>query len=265
MPLADDMFDSLRIERLDDLLRVRIDNPRNRVNAVDGELHRELAALMAELKRDQTIRAVILTGNEQGFSAGGDFSWIAGLESTEVVEVQLHARQLLWDLLDIEVPLIAAVNGPALGFAATIALLCDAIFMAEDAWISDPHVRIGLVAGDGGCAIWPLALGPALAKRYLLTGDRLEASDALRLGLVTHVVPAAELQDEAVRFARRLMSGPPLAIRYTKLAVNQYLRQTLLTAFDYSLAMEATTLRSADAREAIKALRDHREPEFRGV
>jgi enoyl-CoA hydratase len=138
------------------------------------------------------------------------------------------------------------------------------IFMAETASLADPHVRVGIVAGDGGTAIWPLVLGPARAKQYLLTGDALGAADAERLGLVNRVLPAAALQDEALAFARRLAEGAPLALRYTKLAVNQWLKHAAQLSFDVATALEIVTFQSEDHREALAALREKRKPSFRG-
>src|SRR5204863_5579789 len=117
------------------------------------------------------------------------------------------AKQMIWDLLDVELPIVAALNGPAVGLGASLALLCDVIFMADSATIADPHVRVGIVAGDGGTAIWPLVLGPARAKQYLLTGDAVSAAEAEQIGLVNRVVPAAELHQEALAFAHRLAAG----------------------------------------------------------
>ena len=174
------------------------------------------------------------------------------------------ARQLLYDLLDVQLPIVAALNGPAVGLGASIALLCDVIFMADTATIADPHVRVGVVAGDGGTVIWPLVLGPARAKQYLLTGDPVTASEAERLGLVNRVVAPDALQDEALAFARRLADGAPLALRYTKLAINQTLKQAATVAFDVATALEIVTFQSDDHREALAALREKRKPKFEG-
>ena len=156
------------------------------------------------------------------------------------------------------------MNGPAIGLGASIALLCDVIFMADTAHIADPHVRVGIVAGDGGAVIWPLVLGPARAKQYLLTGDPVSADEAERIGLVNRVVPAAELDAEALAFATRLAAGAPLAVRYTKLAVNKLVKDALATAFDTSTALELVTFLSRDHVEALAALREKRPPEFEG-
>jgi len=151
-----------------------------------------------------------------------------------------------------------------MGLGASIALLCDVIFMADTATIGDPHVRVGIVAGDGGAAIWPLAVGPARAKQYLLTGDPLGAAEAERIGLVNRVVPAADLDREAMVFAERLAAGAPLAVRYTKLSVNKLVKDALNVAFDASTALELVTFQSEDHQEALAALREKRAPSFKG-
>jgi len=258
-------FRALRFERLGPVLRVTIDHPTSELNAVDDLLHGELARLFRELRREREARAVVLTGHGRAFSAGGDFAWLDSFEDLRQLEpLRRDARQLVYDLLDVELPIVAALNGPAVGLGASIALLCDVIFMAETATLADPHVRIGIVAGDGGTAIWPLVLGPARAKQYLLTGDPVPAAEAERLGLVNRVVAPGALQDEALAFARRLAEGAPLAVRYTKLAVNQALKQAATVAFDVATALEIVTFQSADHREALAALREKRKPKFEG-
>jgi enoyl-CoA hydratase len=258
-------YEAIEFERLGDVLRVTLANPRNELNAVDGGMHAELRRLFEELKGEDAARAVILTGSGRAFSAGGDFAWMAGVRPEDLSAMRREGKQIIWNLLDVEVPIVAAVNGPAVGLGATLALLCDVIFMAEEAKLADPHVRVGIVAGDGGAVAWPLAVGPAVAKRYLLTGDAMTAADAERLGLINHAVPAGELQDEALAFAQRLARGAPLAVRYTKLAVNQLVKQALTTAFDYSTALEVLTFASADHREALRALSAKQPAEFAGA
>ena len=136
--------------------------------------------------------------------------------------------------------------------------------MADTATIADPHVRVGIVAGDGGAAIWPLAVGPARAKQSLMTGDAVNAVEAERIGLVNRVVPAAALEDEALAFAQRLADGAPLAVQYTKQAVNKLVKDALNVAFDTSTALEIVTFQSEDHREALAAIRDKRAPKFKG-
>ena len=205
-------YQALHFERIGDVLRVTIDHPDSKLNAVDGLLHEELTRLFADLKREDRARAVVFTGRGPAFSAGGDFAWFPSLDDMQKLEhLRRDAKQMIWDLLDVQVPIVAAINGPAIGLGASLALLCDVVYMADGATIADPHVRVGIVAGDGGAAIWPLAVGPARAKEYLLTGDPVPAAEAERIGLVNRVVPAADLADEALAFATRLAEGAPLA------------------------------------------------------
>jgi enoyl-CoA hydratase len=256
---------ALGIERLDRVLRVTIRHPSSELNAVDELLHDEIGALFRSLRREREARAVVLTGSQRAFSAGGDFAWLSSFTDLAQLDPLRHdAKQILTDLLDVEVPIVAALNGHAVGLGASIALLCDVIFMAEGATLADPHVRVGIVAGDGGTVIWPLVLGPARAKQFLLTGDPVSAVEAERLGLVNRVVAPEKLQDEALAFANRLASGAPLALRYTKLAVNQWIKQTALTTFDFATALEIVTFQSEDHKEALAALREKRKPRFEG-
>jgi len=258
-------FTTLATERIGDVLKVTIAHPTSPVNAVDQTLHEELAALFRALRRETRARAVLLTGRGRAFSAGGDFGWFPKLQDPDTLEaVRRDGKQMIWDLLDVELPIVAAVNGPAVGLGASIALLCDVIFAADTASFADPHVRVGIVAGDGGVAIWPLVLGPARAKHHLLTGDPVSAAEAERIGLANFVVPAAELDERALAYARRLADGAPLALRYTKLAVNKLVKDALNVAFDASTALEVVTFRSDDHKEALAALREKREPRFTG-
>jgi enoyl-CoA hydratase len=260
-----DGYEALRFERHGDVLQVTIDHPHSDLNAVDGLLHEELARLFRELRRERTARAVLLTGEGRAFSAGGDLRWMPTLSSVERLdELRLDARQLIWDLVDVELPIVAALNGPAVGLGASIVLLCDVIVMADTATIADPHVRVGIVAGDGGTAIWPLLVGPARAKQYLLTGDALEAAEAERIGLVNEVVPPAELLERGRWWAGRLAAGAPLAVRATKVAVNAQVKRALLESFDLATASELMTFLSDDHQEALAAMREKRPPEFRG-
>jgi enoyl-CoA hydratase len=261
--LEDGDFETVRIKRDGKLLHVTLDHPP--VNAVDDTLHTDLTRLFARLRHESDARAIVLTGQGRVFCAGGDFHWFPQLRGAEQLDrLRRHATRLIWDLLDIEIPIVAAVNGPAAGLGATLALLCDVIFMAESATIADPHVCMGVVAGDGGTAIWPLAVGPARAKEYLLTGDPLTAVEAERIGLVNHVTPDDELHDRATAFAGRLADGAPLALRATKLCVNNWVKEALRSTFDTACALELVTFESDDHEEAVAAFREQRPPLFHG-
>lgn len=259
-------YEHVRFEKLDgDILMVTIDRADSAVNAVDATLHHELAALIAELKAEREARCVVLTGAGSAFSAGGDFDWFPTLQQPGQIEsLRQDAKRMLWDLLDVQVPIVAALNGHAMGLGASIALLCDVIVMAESARIGDPHVKVGLVAGDGGTLIWPLAVGPALAKQYLLTGDAMSSAEAYRVGLVNVVVPDDECVTRAVEFARRIAANAPLAVQYTKLAVNALLKDAATTAFDVAAALEVATFHTHDHVEAVAAVRERRRPRFEG-
>ena len=260
-----DAYRALRFDRVGDVLRVAIDHPDSALNSVDALLHGELTRLFRDLKREDRARAVLFTGRGRAFSAGGDFAWFPTLDDLEKLEhLRRDAKQMIWDLLDVELPIVAALNGPAVGLGASLALLCDVVFMAETATLADPHVRVGIVAGDGGTAIWPLVLGPARAKQYLLTGDPVSAEDAFRMGLANRVVAPEALEEEALAFAARLAAGAPLAVRYTKQAVNKLVKDALNTSFDTATALEIVTFGSEDHREALAALREKRPPVFKG-
>jgi enoyl-CoA hydratase len=258
-------FTTLQLEHRGQELRVTIAHPTSELNAVDEALHSDLTRLFSGLRREDEARAVLLTGRGRAFSAGGDFAWFPKLrEAGRMEALRRDAKQLIWDLLDVELPIVAAVNGHAMGLGASIALACDVILMADTATVGDPHVRVGIVAGDGGTAIWPLAVGPARAKEYLLTGDPLTAAEAERIGLVNRVVPAVDLDAAAMRMAERLAVGAPLAVRYTKLSVNKLLKDALNVAFDTATAYELVTFHSEDHREALAAIREKRPPVFKG-
>jgi enoyl-CoA hydratase len=252
-------------DRDDAVLTVTIDHPDSDLNAVDEELHGELARLFADLRTERDARALVLTGAGRAFCAGGDFDWFPTLRTVAALaELRDAARSMIWDLLDVEVPIVCALNGHAMGLGASIALLCDVVVAGEGVRIGDPHVKVGLVAGDGGVVIWPLAVGPALAKEALLTGDPLTAERAAAIGLVNHVVPAHEVQQTARAIAERMAANPPLAVRFTKAAVNQQMKAAMTAGFEAAAALELATFLSDDHAEAVAAAVEHRTPRFEG-
>lgn len=258
-------FTTIDFERDGDVLVVTVDHPTSSINAVDHDLHGDLTALFPRLRSERDARAVLLTGRGGAFSAGGDFNWFPELQDPDVRnELRHDARSMIWDLLDVHLPVVAAVNGHAMGLGASIALLSDVVFVAESARIGDPHVSVGLVAGDGGTIAWPLALGPMLAKRFLLTGDPVTAAEAVQLGLAYRSVADDQLHDEALAFAHRLAAGAPLAVQLTKQAVNAWIKATAAVPFDLAQALELTTMTSSDHSEALAALAEKRPPRFEG-
>ena len=252
-------------QRDGDVLVVTIDRPGDDLNRVDGPMHEALTLLFHDLRREREARAVLLTGRGRAFSAGGDFDFFPTLQEPGALDaLRLDARQLIWDLLDVHLPIVCALDGPAVGLGASIALLCDVIVMGESATVSDPHVRVGVVAGDGGTVAWPLAVGAARAKQYLLTGDPVAAREAERIGLVNEVVPDGEVVERGMAWARRLAAGAPLAVQYTKQAVNALVKDALNRSFDVATALEIVTFRSDDHAEALAAIREKRAPRFEG-
>jgi len=259
-------YENIQVDIDDGVATVTLNRP-DALNAVTRAMHAELEALFGEIGVDRDVRAIVLTGAGRAFCAGGD---VKEMDSTDVANdrpagiFDSGARQLVTSLLSIEQPVIAAVNGVAVGLGATLALLCDVVYMADSARIGDTHISIGLVPGDGGAVIWPLLVGPARAKEYLLTGDLIEAPEAERIGLVNHVVPADRVVEDATALARRLAGGPAMAIRLTKLSIQRAILQQALANMDVSLALETITGKSHDYQEATSAWAEKRTPEFKG-
>jgi enoyl-CoA hydratase len=209
-------------------------------NALDGQLHAALLDALNNIAADSGVRAVVLTGAGHCFSAGGDTALIRAMQRDLTVRHATLdlARKLFDRFLTLETPVVAAVNGPAVGAGCTLALLCDVMFIAAEAYLSDPHVNVGLVPGDGGTVLWPLVAGLPAARAYLLSGDRLSAADAHRLGIAHQIVTGDAVLTEAHAFATRLAAQPRTAVRQTKrlLRLDPDRTRTLL---DVALAAEA--------------------------
>ena len=235
-------------------------------NAVDGALHEDLAHVFYDINQDENADVVVLTGHGRWFCAGGEMSWFQDLinHKEKWRSMIVEAKKILNGLLELEKPIIAKVNGAAAGLGASIALLCDMAYASEDAVIGDPHVKMGLVAGDGGAVIWPHLVGLHKAKEMLLTGRMLPASEAHRMGLINHVVPAAELDAAVDAVADDLASGATLAIRWTKTVMNLELRRINAAISDAAFAYETLTNDSEDHQEAVNAFVGKRAPIFKG-
>jgi len=258
-------LETMHVERDGHVLTVTIDHPASPMNAVDAALHHDFGELFRLLKQEGDARVVVLTGTGPAFSAGGDMAWFPELrDPARMHTLRREAKQIVWDELDVEIPIVCALNGPAVGLGASIALLCDVIVMADSATIIDPHVQVGLVAGDGGAAIWPLLVGPLAAKRHLMLGEPLTADEAVRLGVAAEVCAADELGRVARGWADRIAAQAPLAVQGTKLSVNQQIKQALLTSFDLSTSLEMPCFLSADHAEAVSAFVEKRRPSFEG-
>ena len=256
-------YTALQISRRGKILTVTLNDPGRR-NAVGERMHAELADIFTDLACDATSTVIILTGAGHAFSAGGDIARMQQMvDDPSLFESDVvAAKKLIFSLLDLEKPLIAKINGHAIGLGATLALFCDVTFMAETARIGDPHVGIGLVAGDGGAIIWPQLLGFARAKEFLLTGALLEAHRAEAIGLINYCLPAGDLNAAVDAFADRLANGATHAIRGTKATINLELKRLAELMLDRGLAREAATVRTADHAEAVAAFAQKRTPHF---
>jgi enoyl-CoA hydratase/carnithine racemase len=212
----------------------------DKMNAVDDAMHAELCAVWDELAADLTVRAIVLTGAGRAFCAGGDNSTFPFGEDPDHVRRRRMrtVRRIVDTMIGCEIPVVAAVNGPAVGLGATLVSLCDMAVMAEGAFLSDPHVSVGIVAGDGNAVTWPLMMGLMRAKEFLYLSERITASQACELGLVNRVVPTDKVVSTAVEIATRLASQPTQALQQTKRLVNAHLRASAAVMMDLATAAE---------------------------
>jgi enoyl-CoA hydratase len=231
-------------------------NRPERLNGVSAELHQRIADVWRETAADPAARAVVLTGAGRAFSAGGDFDHLLRHHHDEELRdrsIRLD-RAIQTEMIRFPLPVIAAVNGPAVGLGCSLALGCDLVLMADDAYFADPHISVGLVAGDGGVTLWPLLTSLLRVKEYLYTGDRIPAATAVELGLANRVVPAADLQQEALTLAHRLARQPAEALRATKMALAVVVEQMSRGGMEAALMAERATMTSPDHVRIINEL-----------
>ncbi|MEO1406389.1 MAG: enoyl-CoA hydratase-related protein [Pseudomonadota bacterium] len=236
------------------------------VNGVDAAMHDELAKVFTDLQRDSGSDIIVLSAKGRAFCAGGDVDWF-----DEQIEHPEKFRDIAWDakrivlsLLEMEKPIICRLNGAAAGLGATIALLCDIIIADETAKIGDPHVKVGLVAGDGGALIWPQLIGYAKAKELLMTGDLLTGAEAKDLGLVNYAVPADQLDGKVAELVAKLAANPKWAVRWTKTITNIPLRALAAQLMDASIGWESVSNTLKDRAEAVAAFKEKRPPKLTG-
>lgn len=244
------------------MLVLTLSNP-GKLNATDATLHLELSRVFRDIHDDDSVRAIVVTGEGDAFSAGGDLSWInqqvGNYEQT--MKVMREAGDIVRTMIDCDTPIVSAINGVAVGAGLAVALLADISIIDEATRLSDGHARIGVAAGDHAVAIWPLLVGMAKAKYYLLTADFIDGAEAERIGLVTRAVPAADVLPTALEIATRLAHGPRDATKFTKRALNHWLRQALPN-FEASLAYEMLNFLGPDAAEGVDAITHKRRPDF---
>ena len=234
------------------------------LNSTNFRLHNELSRIWLDIGADPEVRVAVVTGAGDAFSAGGDFEMIEQAIDNPAIVAQntKEAGDIVYNILNLDKPVISAINGVAVGAGLAVALMADISIAAEDARITDGHIRLGVAAGDHAAMSWPLLVGLAKAKRYLLTGDGLSGAEAERIGLISMAVPAGELMTVAMDMAVRLAKGPPIAVGHTKRVLNQWLRLGGHTAFDYSAALETLGFLGEEVKEGLASLQEKRDPNF---
>ena len=258
-----DGYEDLLFERRDDgVVLITINRP-DRMNATDARLHSELSRVWRDVAADDATKVAVVTGAGRAFSAGGDLEMLQKMSGNyaAIARMATEAADLVLNMLDCEKPIVSAINGTAVGAGLAVALMADISVIAEDARLTDGHLRLGVVAGDHAAILWPLLCGMARAKYYLLTADFLDGREAERIGLVSRCVPRERVVEEALEIAGRLAAGPQQAARWTKRTLNHWLRAAI-PAFDASVAYEMLTFLGDDVQEGTRALVERREPRF---
>src|SRR5512144_1255612 len=240
---------AVRVESDGPVRIVRLSRP-DQLNAVNGDLHLGLTQLFPQLSADPDARAAVITGEGRAFSAGGDFDLLDRMAQDRDLrrDVIAEGRELVLNMLRCRVPVVAAVNGPAVALGCSVIALSDVVYMAESAYLSDPHVTVGLVAADGGPLTWPLHTSLLLAKEYAFTGDRISAARAAEIGLANHVCPDEEVLPAALATAHRIAALPRQAVEATTRALNLHVERAVLATIDFALAAETESFDTPELR-----------------
>lgn len=258
MPIDPSRYSFLDVRIDDGIAFVTINRP-ERANSCDEEGHGEFATILRDVASDDRVKVAVLHGAGTAFSVGATFDWMEQLtEDPEMlVDLQAQVRELVRSHIDLDKPIVSAINGAAAGSGMMLALLCDWVIVEEQAKLCDGHIRAALAAGDGGTMIWPLTVGLTRSKRWLMTGDWLDAHEAERIGLVTEVVGEGESLARATEVAKRFLGMPELAVRFTKQALNQWLTLGAAVSFDFAAALETQTftLGGDEVRARVQAMR----------
>src|SRR5271166_1149613 len=261
-------YQYLLVEKTDGIATVTINRPET-LNAVTPEVHGELEYIWIDLARDKEVKAIVLTGAGRAFSSGGDVKAMAERALTPhgnryALDVPARTLRIFEHMLSTPQPIIAAVNGDAMGLGMTLALFADISIVADDARLGDTHVKVGLVAGDGGAVIWPLLLGPQRAKEFLMRGKLIKGAQAAAMNLVNYAFPKEKVLEEAHKIATEIAANPVWAVRWSKAAVNKQLKAQLNQTLELSIAYESLTMLTNDYKEAANAFAEKRTPVFQG-
>jgi enoyl-CoA hydratase/carnithine racemase len=237
MKYAYDLPDAVRVEADGPVRIVRLCRPEH-LNAINDDLHLGLTRVFPQLTADAEARVAVITGEGRAFSAGGDFDLLDRMVKDRTLrqDVIAEGRDLVINMLRCRVPVVAAVNGPAVGLGCSVVALSDVVYMAESAYLADPHVAVGLVAADGGPLTWPLHTSLLLAKEYAFTGEKIPAARAREIGLANHVCPDDEVFDAALAAARKIAKLPRQAVEATKRVLNLHLERAVLATIDFAMA-----------------------------
>lgn len=268
-PIDYSEFDFFQVEIGEDGVAIVTMNDGDKLNAVGPHNHWQLEDIWLKLARDERIKVIVLTGAGRAFSAGGDVKKMAQRAQTEyglkyALRVPQNTLRLWEHLLLCPQPIIAAVNGDAIGLGTSLMLFCDMSIVADDAKLGDTHIRVGLVAGDGGAVMWPLLVGPQRAKEYLMRGKLLTGAKAEEIGLVNYAYPKEAVLDEALKVAREIAAQPLWAVRWSKASVNKQLKAQVNQILELSIAYESMTMLTHDYAEATRAFANKEKPVFKG-
>ncbi|MBI5269343.1 enoyl-CoA hydratase/isomerase family protein [Piscinibacter koreensis] len=234
------------------------------MNATNGRLHWELTKVWGVVNDDPKTKVAVITGaGDKAFSAGGDLNWITNMVgNAETINMVMNeASDIVYNVMACDKPVISAINGVAVGAGLAVAMMADISIMAEEAKITDGHVKLGVAAGDHAAICWPLLCGMAKAKYYLMTAEFVSGKEAERIGLVSLCVPRAQLMDKAMEVADKLAAGSQQAIRFTKRSLNGWMNMAR-PIFESSLAMEMLCFLGEDAKEGVAAVKEKRAPQF---
>lgn len=248
--------DELVVEGTGPVRTVTLNRP-DELNAVNKALHWALAHVWRQLSADREAKVVVLTGAGRAFSAGGDLDWITSFldDPAARYESVREGAEIIEEMLRFPLPVIAAVNGAAVGLGCSLAILCDVVLMSDKAYFADPHVSVGLVAGDGGAAFWPLIAPLLRTREYLYTGDRIPAATAVELGLASRTVAPDALLAEAMQLAERMAALPAPAVQGTKRVLNMHLARALSGPLQAGFAEELASMESDEHRRRLLSLR----------
>ena len=250
-------FATLTLTSSAGVAQIRFNRP-ELLNRFDEPAHEEFATALENVANDDGARVLVISAAGKVFSAGGDFDEIieAGRSADVRQQMTRNAKRVFTSMVDLRVPVIAAVQGAAAGMGATIVTLSDMVVAARRAKITDPHVAVGIVAGDGGIIGWSQAIGVSRAKRFLLTGDAVTAEQGYTMGLVSDLVDTPEeVLDTALELARRIAALPPAGVQGTKRAFSRLTHQSAQVTFDLGLAYEMESMGRPEVAEAIARLR----------